>query len=60
VDDQLFTELTKIKHDVVSLISDVRALKVKESESERKIQDLQNEVSSLKRKISELERKARQ
>ena len=59
MDDQLFAELTKIKHDVVSLISDVRALKVKESESERKIQDLQNEVSSLKRKISELERKAR-
>jgi len=59
VDDQLFTELTKIKHDVVSLISDVRALKVKESESERKIQDLQNEVSNLKHKISDLERKLR-
>ena len=59
MDDQLFTELTKIKHDVVSLMSDMRALKVKESESERKIQDLQNEVSNLKRKISELERKAR-
>jgi len=52
VDDQLFTELTKIKHDVVSLISDVRALKVKEAESERKILDLQNEVSNLKRKIA--------
>ena len=59
MDDQLFTELTKIKHDVVSLISDVRALKVKESESERKIQDLQNEVSNLKHKISDLERKLR-
>ena len=59
MDDQLFTEITKIKHDVVSLISDVRALKVKESESERKIQDLQNEVSNLKHKISDLERKLR-
>jgi len=59
VDDQLFTELAKIKHDVVSLISDVRVLKVKESESERKIQDLQNEVSNLKHKISDLERKLR-
>ena len=59
MDDQLFAELTKIKHDVVSLISDVRALKVKESESERKIQDLQNEVSNLKHKISDLERKLR-
>ena len=59
MDDQLFTELTKIKHDVVSLISDMRALKVKESESERKIQDLQNEVSNLKHKISDLERKLR-
>ena len=59
MDAQLFTELTKIKHDVVSLISDVRAIKVKESESERKIQDLQSEVSNLKRKISELERKLR-
>jgi len=59
VDDQLFTELTKIKHDVVSLISDMRALKVKEAESERKIQDLHNEVSNLKHKISDLERKAR-
>jgi predicted nucleic acid-binding Zn-ribbon protein len=59
VDDQLFAELTKIKHDVVSLISDVRGLKVKESESERKIQDLQNDVSNLKHKISDLERKMR-
>ena len=59
MDDQLFTELTKIKHDVVSLISDVRTLKVKESESERKIQDLQNEVSNLKHKISDLDRKLR-
>ena len=59
MDDQLFAELTKIKHDVVSLMSDVRALKVKESESERKIQDLQNEVSNLKHKISDLERKLR-
>ena len=59
MDDQLFAELTKIKHDVVSLISDVRALKVKESESERKIQDLQTEVSNLKRKLAELERKVR-
>ena len=59
MDDQLFAELTKIKHDVVSLISDVRALKVKESESERKIQDLQNDVSNLKHKIAELERKTR-
>ena len=59
MDDQLFTELTKIKHDVVSLISDVRALKVKESESERKIQDLQNEISNLKHKISDLDRKLR-
>ena len=59
MDDQLFAELTKIKHDVVSLISDVRAIKVKESESERKIHDLQTEVSNLKRKISELERKLR-
>ena len=59
MDDQLFTELTKIKHDVVSLISDMRALKVKESESERKIQDLQNEVSNLKHKISDLDRKLR-
>ena len=59
MDDQLFSELTKIKHDVVSLITDVRALKVKESESERKIQDLQNEVLNLKHKIAELERKLR-
>ena len=59
MDDQLFTELTKIKHDVVSLISDMRALKVKESESERKIQDLQSEVSNLKHKISDLDRKLR-
>jgi hypothetical protein len=42
MDDQLFTELTKIKHDVVSLISDVRALKVKESESERKNHRIQH------------------
>ena len=59
MDPQLFAELTKIKHDVVALLSDVRALKVKESEAERKIQDLQSEVSNLKRKISELERKTR-
>ena len=59
MDAQLFAELTKIKHDVVSLISDVRALKVKEAESERKIHDLQSEVSNLKHKISDLERKAR-
>jgi predicted nucleic acid-binding Zn-ribbon protein len=59
VDDSLFAELTKIKHDVVSLISDVRALKVKEAESERKIQDLQSEVSNQKHKIADLERKLR-
>jgi predicted nucleic acid-binding Zn-ribbon protein len=59
VDDQLFAELTKIKHDVVSLMSDARALKVKEAESERKIQDLQSEVSNLKHKLAELERKLR-
>ena len=55
----MFAALTKIIHDVASLISHVRALKVIESESERKIQDLQNEVSNFKHKTSGIERKVR-